>query len=642
MHELYKNIDRAGGSEMKCFIGRMVNLLCLLVGWAFNIDAAYRLLPTEQVKQPTQVPASMAKVQAPNLAMQYKFDPAKSSMLGMQKNAGKPGVSGRANARTSSDDVNWALSDVSVEDIDATPVAVSSQQTTQSQGVGARMLSQSLAMQDIQPVRPWEMSKKVIPAKYSKQGSVSIQQPVENFAGNVPVEQSAQTVLPVTGSKFDQPIKIAREGSVVSKQPVESFVNNVPVEQFVPQQQIVETAKGYFKDARRSPVVVQQPVENFAGNAPVEQVAQTALPVVGNFDVGLQVRIDMDRASQDNAQILGKQFVQKNPLSRYHSAVKPNVERSGKQVKVIEQDVVAQEPIEILASEPIVITEQVVQQPQGPKIDLTQVRARVAKPSQAELEQGVNAPASQVKVYTVKQNYLQDRFAAEEQAQVDAIKPYNRQATEEFNAKWPAVLQDYKQKRQALNIPIDEGRVDLLKSQTKKQILDKILEDNKTQIDTFVQRKIAEFDANNIFQAPTKKLGTAHQLVNSNNLAQKEIENKMRSFAEQEARDAILNPRILAKFPENLQEVWVEDFKHDYELKNQKKAPLSEVNKALAEHKKSIELELYSTLSAEEKLGIKQAGNKAVSQWKEKQQNRSASPQTVAADVSRSVTPELS
>lgn len=546
MHELYKNIDRAGESQMKCFIGRMVNLLCLLVGWAFNIDAAYRLLSTEQVKQPTQVPASMAKVQAPNLAMQYKFDPAKSSMLGAQKNAGKSGVSGRANARASSADLNWALSDVSVEDIDAIPVTLSSQKSVQPQGVGARMLSQSLAMQDIQPARPW----------------IALQ-----------AEQSKQQIQAEVGS-FDQ-------------------VN--PMQKRVSDRVAID---------------------------------DKSLP-----GVGLQ--------SQDNAQKLGNNFVQKNPLSKYYSAVKPDIVRSGKLAKVIEQDVVAQEPVVTLTSEPIAIAEPVVQQPQRPKIDLTQVRTRVAKPSQAELEQGVNASAPQVKVYTVKQNYLQDRFAAEEQAQVDAIKPYNRQATEEFNAKWPAVLQDYKQKRQALNVPIDEARVDLLQSQTKKQILDKILEDNKTQIDAFVQRKITEFDANNIFQAPTKKLGTA-QLVNSNNLAQKEIENKMRSFAEQEARDSILNPRILAKFPENLQEVWVEDFKHDYELKNQKKAPLSEVNKALAEHKKSIELELYSTLSAEEKLGIKQVGNKAVSQWKEKQQNRSVSPQTVAVDVSRSVTPELS
>ncbi len=210
--------------------------------------------------------------------------------------------------------------------------------------------------------------------------------------------------------------------------------------------------------------------------------------------------------------------------------------------------------------------------------------------------------------------YQKALYNVEVQAEEQALKPINRQATELFNQQWPDILSKYTADRQSLGQTIVQERVDLLKNQTKNKISQDLISKNKDVIAQAVQKAVEDFKVRAV--KPEKVVRSSQIKTSVKPFTPVVTEGSIRSQAENQMRDSIIKPMIDAKFTPEFESVWVQDYALDYEMKHNAQASVKVIDAAKKEYVDKLRLDAYKELTAENKAAIKQAGNDAVAQWK--------------------------
>lgn len=209
------------------------------------------------------------------------------------------------------------------------------------------------------------------------------------------------------------------------------------------------------------------------------------------------------------------------------------------------------------------------------------------------------------------QEYTQAQLKAENAAEVEALKPINRQVAVELNKQWPAVFEQYRQERQALGQEVVEKRVKLLKEQVENKIYTELVAKNQLNIEGAKARAVKEFQAKAVRPTSGKiKLTTPKPLqsVQTESLVRAQAENKMKA--------SLIESMVDAQFTPQFESAWVQDYALDYQLEKQAQASHEVVNAAKDKYKAELGLKMYEKLTAEDKALIKQAGQDAVISWK--------------------------
>jgi hypothetical protein len=237
---------------------------------------------------------------------------------------------------------------------------------------------------------------------------------------------------------------------------------------------------------------------------------------------------------------------------------------------------------------------------------------KVSSGSQSEVRQDV----SQVKElqplkFETLDAYQKALYEVEVRAEEQALKPINRQATEQFNKQWPEVLAKYTADRQSLNLSIVKERVDLLKDQTKNNINQDLMVQNKDAIELAKSKAIADFKARAVKPERVARISGGQSLKIPN-----QTESNVRTQGENQMKDFILTSMMNQSFTPEFESVWIQDYKLDYELKNRSQASGKNIQEAKKKYIDELRLEMYDKLTPENKATIKQAGQNAVEQWK--------------------------